>query len=147
MKPIAGLLFSPIVVLALTSCVGAQVSKEVAPVLDKKTFSGTKGGTLPYRLLKPEPYEEGKVYPLVVFLHGAGERGNDNEAQLKHGVAEFASPDNRKKYPCFLVAPQCPAGKKWADVDWSADHHLMTPEPSEPGRLVLELIEALRKEY
>jgi predicted peptidase len=116
-------------------------------LLENKTFTGAAGGKLPYRLLKPEPFVATTPYPLVVFLHGAGERGNDNEAQLVHGVPEFCTPQNRKKYPCFLVAPQCPKNKKWADVDWTADSHKLTPEPSEPGALVLELIEALRKEY
>jgi predicted peptidase len=123
-----------------------MIPKELSARLDKKTFSGGKGGTLLYRLMRPEPCEDGKLYPLVVFLHGAGERGNDNEAQLVHGVAEFNRPENRKKYPCFLVAPQCPAEKRWVDVDWSAAHHSIPDDPGEIGRLVLELIESLPKE-
>jgi predicted peptidase len=115
--------------------------------LEKRTFKDAKGMTLPYRLLTPENYDAKKPYPLVVFLHGAGERGNDNQAQLVHGVPEFVKPENRQKYPCFLIAPQCPAGKKWADVDWSGDSHRLSKEPSEPGQLVLELIAALRKEF
>jgi predicted peptidase len=143
----AVLRLSPALLLALAAVAGAEPSKEVSALLDKKTFSGEKGGKLPYRLLKPDPYEDGKSYPLVVFLHGAGERGRDNEAQLVHGVAEFARPDNRKKYPCFLVAPQCPAREKWSSVDWSSERSKLPAEPSEPGALVLELIDALRKEY
>src|SRR5262249_62153334 len=77
----------------------------------------------------------------------AGERGDDNTAHMVHGVAEFASEENRKKYPCFLVAPQCPKNMKWSDVDWGAMSHTQPKEPSEPGRLVLELIPALQKEY
>lgn len=105
------------VAVAVLLCVWASLSRAAVPKeldaqLDKKVFTGKDGGTLPYRLLKPEPYEEGKSYPLVVFLHGAGERGNENVVQLVHGVGEFARPENRKKYSCFLVAPQCPAGQK-----------------------------------
>jgi predicted peptidase len=121
--------------------------KEWTKLLDKKTFTDAKKATLPYRLLKPDHYDPEKKYPLVVFLHGAGERGNDNEKQLIHGVAEFAKEENRKKYPCFLIAPQCPEGKKWVEVDWGAESHRLPAKASEPERLVLELIAALQKEY
>jgi predicted peptidase len=102
------------------------------------------GKTLPYRLLRPEGTEVGKKYPLVVFLHGAGERGTDNEKQLVHGVGQFV--ENRDKYPCFLIAPQCPDGKKWVEVDWSADSHTQPKEPGEVGRLTLGLIEKAIKD-
>ena len=36
--------------------------------------------TLPCRILTPVNFKIGKKYPLVIFLHGSGERGNDNEA-------------------------------------------------------------------
>ncbi|MFN2439957.1 MAG: phospholipase, partial [Chitinophagaceae bacterium] len=48
-----------------------------------------KGDTMPYRLLLPENYDPAKKYPLILFLHGAGERGNDNELQLVHGSKLF----------------------------------------------------------
>lgn len=64
---------------------------------------------LPCRVLLPEPYEpQHKQYPLVVFLHGSGERGDDNEAQLKNGVRAFETPSLRSRFPCIVVAPQCP---------------------------------------
>jgi predicted peptidase len=62
----------------------------------------------------------------------SGERGKDNDRQLVHGVVEFAKEENRKKYPCILIAPQCPAKSFWT--------------AKEPSRLVLELIPALQKE-
>jgi predicted peptidase len=40
-------------------------------------------------------------FPLVIFLHGSGERGNDNEAQLKWGAMNFASDENMIRYPAF----------------------------------------------
>ena len=45
--------------------------------------------TLNYRILKPNNYDPKKKYPLHLFLHGAGERGNDNQSQLVHGAKLF----------------------------------------------------------
>lgn len=111
--------------------------------LEKRAFVNRQGATVPYRLLQPADYDPRKPYPLVLFLHGAGERGDDNEAQLRHGVWEFAKPANRKKYPCFLIAPQCPKRQKWAD--WTAPKQ--RARPNAPLRLVVELIEQIQKEY
>jgi predicted peptidase len=115
-------------------------------LLEKRVFQDGKEG-LPYRLLKPAEYERTKRYPLVILLHGAGERGTDNGKQLVHGVREFAKPSARKEYPCFLIAPQCPDGKRWVEVDWSAPSHTMPKDPSDPARLVLALIAAVKKEF
>ena len=76
---------------------------------------GEETATLPYRLLRPEAIEAGKQYPLVVFLHGAGERGSDNLAQLKYFPAWMADAEARKAYPCFVLAPQCRQEKWWAN--------------------------------
>ena len=54
-----------------------------------KTYENAKGQTIPYRLLTPATIEPGKRYPLVLFLHGLGERGTDNAAQLKHGAGRI----------------------------------------------------------
>ena len=116
-------------------------------LLEKKTYTGADGKTLPYRLLKPMNVDPKAKYPLVVFLHGAGERGDDNEAQLRHGVPQFLKPEDRKDFPCFLIAPQCPAEQKWVDVDWGAATHTQPKEPSEPMRLVLGLIDQTMKDY
>ena len=65
---------------------------------------------LPYRLLVPENYNEETKYPLVLFLHGAGECGTGNEAQLKntYTIADtLIQGDFPEKYPCFILAPQC----------------------------------------
>jgi predicted peptidase len=126
----------------LTSC---AMARDPLP-LEKLVFKDNAGKTVSYQLMKPEKIDPDKKYPLVVFLHGAGERGNDNEAQVVHGVPQFASRENREKYPCFLIAPQCPPAAKWAEVDWSANSHTIPKEVSEPGRLTLLLIETLLKE-
>ncbi len=73
-----------------------------------------QGDTLKYRLLRPETEAAGEKYPLVLFLHGAGERGDDNQKQLVHGGQMWLNPVNREKYPAFVLFPQCPEDGYWA---------------------------------
>jgi predicted peptidase len=73
--------------------------------------------TLPCRILTPQNFQIGKKYPLVIFLHGAGERGSDNNAQLQWGSDLFLDSLNRTKYPAIVVFPQCPANDKWAEYN------------------------------
>lgn len=80
----------------------------------KRQFTSSNGYKLNYRILYPVNYTPGKSYPVILFLHGAGERGNDNEAQLVHGGDMLASYGNQSKYPAIVIAPQCPEGEKWA---------------------------------
>jgi len=124
---------------------GMCMAEDALP-LEAIVYQDDRGNQLPYRLLKPLAIESGKKYPLIVFLHGAGERGTDNEKQLVHGVPQFAAKENREKYPCFLIAPQCPVAQRWVEVDWSADSHSQPKEPGEAGRMTLELIEKTIKE-
>ena len=72
--------------------------------------------TLNYRILYPSKYDVNKKYPVILLLHGAGERGNDNEAQLKWGSKLFADSVNRAKYPAFVIFPQCPQEDFWAKI-------------------------------
>jgi predicted peptidase len=114
---------------------------------EARTFTDAAGKKLNYRLLRPKGYDANKSYPLVLFFHGAGERGSDNKIQLVHGMNEFAADEIMKKYPAFVVAPQCPEGMQWVDVSWTADSHTMPKEPAEPLRQSLDLVAALQKEF
>ena len=116
-------------------------------VFEPRVYESASGMKLPYRLMKPADYNPQTKYPLVIFFHGAGERGDDNTAQLVHGMADFAKDENRSKYPCFVVAPQCPRDRRWVEVDWSADSHKQPEKPSEPMQLTLDLLPALQKEF
>ncbi|GAB5553441.1 MAG: hypothetical protein Sapg2KO_30320 [Saprospiraceae bacterium] len=87
----------------------------------KKQFISSEGHTLPYRLLLPENYDSTQVYPLVLFLHGAGERGQDNEIQLVHGADLFLQAENRSDFPAIVVFPQCQKNSFWADADFGGD--------------------------
>lgn len=104
------------------------------------TFTSSSSLKLPYRLLSPPKIEPNQKYPLVLFLHGAGERGADNTNQLVHVVKELARPDLQKRHPCFVLAPQCPAEQRWVEVDWGLDAHTMPTEPSVPLSATSELL-------
>lgn len=147
MNPLAVALLAGAALVASSLTVRAEPKEGSLDLLEKKTFTDADGKKLPYRLLAPMNYNPKEKYPLVVFLHGAGERGDDNEKQLVHGVPEFLKPEDRKDCPCFLIAPQCPEGKKWVEVDWSADTHMQPKEPSEPMGMTLGLIDQMQKDY
>ncbi|MFZ6014365.1 MAG: prolyl oligopeptidase family serine peptidase [Bacteroidota bacterium] len=101
--------------------------------------------TLPYRLLKPaNPNLESPV-PLVIFLHGAGERGRENEVQIKHISNLFLEPKNRSRFPCYVVAPQCPKNKSWTEYDKSENQ--MSADPSRPMEMLIQLLDQILKEY
>lgn len=118
----------------------------------RHTFIDSNGSSMPYRLLEPErPLKRGGAdadYPLVVCLHGAGERGRDNERQLSVGAALFSKPDNAERYPAYVVFPQCTA-QSWTD-DTVPDSFLpgapLTPQSEQAG-MVMKLINQLIHNY
>jgi predicted peptidase len=83
-------------------------------IYEKKEFVFAEGKVLPYRILYPENYDKNKKYPLLLLLHGAGERGKDNEKQLTWGSKLFITPESRKNFPAIVVFPQCPEESFWA---------------------------------
>src|SRR5690606_38621650 len=118
---------------------------------EKKQFISPGGDTLDYRILFPENYDEQQDYPLVLFLHGAGERGSDNEKQLTHGASLFLAADNRRQFPAIVVFPQCPEDKYWIDISIRSqlggkgdpDFKESIKNPSEELALVNEMVEDL----
>jgi predicted peptidase len=95
-----------------TTYVIAVSREDIQPVVDKflkLTFSDPATGvSMGYRLYVPENYDPSQVYPLVMFLHGAGEVGSDNEKQLtaNQGASVWAKPEEQARQPSFVLAPQ-----------------------------------------
>ena len=112
-------------------------------LFEPREFVGANKVPLKYRLMKPINYRPGKKYPLVLFLHGAGERGDDNMITLKHGAKDFADAARREKYPCYVVVPQCPKGQKWSDVDWSLEASSQPENPSLSLATAKELLDEM----
>lgn len=110
----------------------------------------SQGETLPYRILYPDGFDPDQQYPLIVFLHGAGERGTDNQKQLMHGGEFFKEKVLSGEYPAIVVFPQAPQEEYWARiVPGSRDSgfgFLKDPEPTWPMALVIELVDELLEE-
>ncbi|MCU0718244.1 MAG: dienelactone hydrolase family protein [Pirellula sp.] len=117
--------------------------EELSKIFEPREYIGTNKKPLKYRLLKPMGYEFGKKYPLLVFLHGAGERGSDNVVTLKHGAREFANEGRRKQYPAYVLIPQCPTDAKWSDTDWSKDSSDLPEKASDSMQSLKELIDEM----
>ncbi len=133
-------------VLLLASRTDAQ-SEEVVARFEARVHQPPSGNSLPYRLLKPATYDPARKYPLVVFYHGAGERGEDNRQQLIHGMALISSSEGQAQFPCFLAVPQCPADEQWVATPWTALDHRMPAEPSGAMQNSLDLITSLEREF
>jgi predicted peptidase len=111
--------------------------------------------TLPYRVLLPKNYDPSKEYPLLLFMHGSGERGNDNEAQLIHGGRLFLRDSIRENYPAIIVFPQCPSNSFWSNMQFVFDsvtkkRTFLFQEKGEPTaamKMVLILLDELEDKY
>jgi predicted peptidase len=123
--------------------------------LYEKHWITEKNDTLPYRIFKPDNYNPSKKYPLILFLHGAGERGNDNEAQLVHGSSLFLQDSIREQFPAFVVFPQCQAASYWSNVNITTDsvskkrtfEFHTGGEPTIAMQMLEKLIVQLKKDY
>lgn len=99
-------------ILILTTCgAGAADLKD----FEAREYKDADGNVLLYRIYKPKDYDAAKKYPLILFLHGAGERGNDNKAQVRDALY-FARDPFQNEHPAFVVAPQCPGARQAFEV-------------------------------
>ncbi len=140
------LFISPVLILTFF-CLGfINSGYSQSSLFSFEKFTNGKGDTLKYRQLFPD-YDTIRKFPLVIFLHGSGERGNDNEAQLKWGVKNFASDQNMQLHPAFVIAPQCPENSSWVNslASRNSSNVLLQKSPSKPMELLIELIHELVK--
>lgn len=121
-------------------------------LFSRHIFEGKQLKT-PYRWLIPPDFDtlnqqkNTKKYPLIVFLHGAGERGDNNLVPLTHFAPYILTENNRQKYPCFVLVPQCPKDKKWIETDWKLDAHTQPEATSEVLKNVIEIIQIMEEKY
>ena len=123
---------------------GAASVSLAAGDFEPRLFESADGQSLPYQIHVPARMEPGKRYPLVMFFHGAGQRGSDNQQQLQFGVGEVLAWSRRHDEPAIIVAPQVPIGQQWVDTPWGADSHSMPAQPSASMRQAIALMDEVR---
>lgn len=134
-------------VTGLTAALFAAPSPlDPAAVTEPRTFEGADGNILRYRWHEPSVAADAtNRYPLVVLLHGSGERGTNNVDQLRWGARELLS-YGLAHGDCFFIAGQVPSGKRWVDRSWNALDHRLPEEPSESMSLLIQLLERVRED-
>jgi predicted peptidase len=109
-----------------------------------RQFVDANGDTLNYRISTSD-YNLSRKYPVVIFLHGSGERGKDNISQLKWGVQNFVTDKMMMSHPAIVIAPQCPRNEQWSNYTPDTLHNeiRLNPKPSLPMKLTMELLDTL----
>ena len=92
---------------------GADPPKQMSARLDAQIHV-----VLDYLLYLPADYQKRDSWPLVLFLHGAGERGNDLELVKTHGPPKLI--EEGKSFPFIVVSPQCPKDRNWQPMELTA---------------------------
>ncbi|MGY8690387.1 MAG: carboxylesterase family protein, partial [Verrucomicrobiales bacterium] len=133
-----------------------------------KLYDDGQGQTLPYRLFKPQEFcadtsplfrpkscDPDLQFPLVIYFHGAGERGTDNKFQANGGghmeplyqATQGATFDGL--YQAFLLAPQCPTSDQWVNRNWTEGSYTQAEEPpiSRPMESVLAILDNIIANY
>lgn len=100
--------------------------------------------SISYRVLFPENFDRTKKYPILFFLHGSGERGNDNQSQLTHGGGLFLKEEVRKQFPAIIVFPQCSSDSFWSNVEFKQDatgnREFLFQEAGQPSKAMQALL-------
>lgn len=103
--------------------------------------------TLPYRIYIPFNYDPNKRYPLLLNLHGAGNRGSDNKRHLLFINRPLSNPELCVD-DAIILYPHCSLENKWVHTNWSAGSYDLDKMPeSEELKAVLEIVEQVRETY
>jgi predicted peptidase len=151
----------------------AQKAKSSPPVhiaskygFVERSFKNEQGQSLTYYLFVPDNISKqssvGQKYPLVLLLHGVGERRDPHMTDLQNQEKIFRNsfiqvwgknyaapynPNIQQHWPCFVVIPQMTNTQQWIDADVHAGSYVQTPQPDAPLSQAKELLDALQQEY
>lgn len=141
-------------ILPLLFFCAATTFAQTDELWEKHQFTSYNGTVLPYRMLPPidldeNVLEEGDGYSLVIFLHGSGERGDDNQKQLVHVAKAFEDEAVRKDYPAFVIFPQMAANNTWSNGEYNRETHTIDLENQSGNHLaaVMDVIDMMLEKY
>lgn len=103
----------------------------------QRVFVSDEGLALNYNILFPDNFDPAKAYPVLVLLHGSGERGDDNQLQLFHGGELLRTSDELSEV--IVIVPQCPIYTTWTfSIKWAEfpDQTVVAPAESAVKQLI-----------
>lgn len=113
----AKLLMSVLMLVVLAMTVRANSRQEKSAFSERRIREGASSYS--YRVFVPANWTTTKKWPVVLFLHGAGERGDDNLAQTRIGIGP-ALERQRDTLQAVVVLPQCPRDRWWSEPEMQA---------------------------
>ncbi|MBR2620775.1 MAG: hypothetical protein IKC97_00180 [Clostridia bacterium] len=121
----------------------------IEQIFEYRTFTAEDGTTLPYRLYVPCEYDKSKEYPVLIVLHGAGQRGTDNLGGIKYIVPQIFAHEDTPVAEAIVICPQCPAApEQWVDTPWGRGNYSVdNVKMSNELGAVLELLYAIEDEF
>ncbi len=135
--------------LALSLLVALASAAAAQPVADQfeRLERTSNGVTVKYGLFVPDNYDPDVAYPLVMALHGAGERGSDYRNltvgdAATNGLTNWATPSVQDEHPAFVLAPQVPSGLRWS-AETDPDQSGFTPVEL----TTLEILDSIETDY
>lgn len=154
------IIFSHMIVLAESTQIEEPL--KAMDVMKKEIHIASDGTELPYRLYVPDDYNPEKLYSFLIFLHGAGNRGNDNLSQVSENTGLLdriingetvtyngQKLDSSKEF--IIVAPQCANEYQWVDTPWGVkpdpSYNLDKIPQSQYMTAVVELIDKMIQNY
>ena len=112
------------------------------------TFVASDGTELVYRVYMPYDYDSTKEYPVLTFMHGAGERGNDNRGNVFHMFSDMFANAENPVWNSIIIAPQCPGGQQWVDTPWENGGYRVDEVPeSNEIKAAIEIIELIKSTF
>lgn len=110
--------FLSITALCLATATTYAADKPTEGTQVEQKLEVTVPVTMNYLLALPKEYESKEKWPLLLFLHGAGERGDNLEQVKRHGPPKLIAAG--KDLPFIVVSPQCPANRRWESIELTA---------------------------
>ena len=143
MKNSTGLHLVVATLILLTTYVQCVQAEDLLDKYTSAVWKNSAGESFNYRYRSPASVEEGEKYPLLLFLHGAGGRGNDNQGELTDAgtIQALEKAGVSGRFNSYVIAGQVPKDKLWVDVDWTTKSHKMPPI-SKSMELMFETLDA-----
>ena len=120
-----------------------------------ETYTDTVGQAVTYYLHVPCDEQDQRSYPLILLLHGGGERGQSGNSPEQNRsilvsdpyVQQWTSAEVQDQWPSFIVVPQLMDSQQWVDVPSAQGSYHMAQQPTRPLLLAKEIVEALQRTY